>query len=277
MTADSLERRIRETLGFYPSYLSVLEPTPEAAALIWDETERVLAAPWAESRGEWLGGATAATIEDSFPATVDTRLDRVIFDEPQLQDTVEFFSFVLLRLGMGIASCRYALEGESTRHDHRNVVADRKQATTDAPTYWSAGAATDPPVDPQITLVQPEDAPAHVGAAYRYLVDALGTPNVNTIFRAFGSDPAFLTAVVDAQVDGRFDDAGLGHELRGLYAKALEADADRESFVTDSIAEADRPAVAEELETFHDNLATLLVTLYVGTRLVTSGRHRQRA
>lgn len=46
MTAGSLKRQIRETLGFYPSYLSALESTPEAAAFVWDESQRVLAAPW---------------------------------------------------------------------------------------------------------------------------------------------------------------------------------------------------------------------------------------
>lgn len=245
MTDGSLERRIHGTLGFYPSYLSALESSPEAAALVWDESKRVLTAPWAERRGEWLGRAAAAAIDDYLSATVDTRLNRVTFEEPPLQDTIEFFAFILLRLGMGIASCRYALEGESSRRDHRDVVAGREPATTDAPTHWSAGAATDPPVDPQITLVKPEDAPPHVEATYRYLTDALGTPSVNNIFRAFRSDPAFLTAVVDTQVEGQFEDARLRHELRGLYAKALDADADRGSFTTDSIAEADRPAVAK--------------------------------
>lgn len=274
MTAGSLERRVSEALGFYPSYLSALESTPEAAALVWEESERALVAPWAERRGRWLGGGAAAAIEAHLPATVETRLERVTFDEPPLQDTVEFFSFVLLRLGMGIASCRYALEGESTRRKHRDGVSARELPTPDAPNHWSAGVATEPPVDPHFTLVQPGDASPHVEATYRYLIDALGTPTVNNIFRAFGSDPAFLTAVVDAQVDGGFDDAELVHELRGLYAKALDADADRTSFVTDSISEPDRLAVAESLATFHDNLATLLVTLYIGTRLVGSGRRR---
>jgi hypothetical protein len=131
---------------------------------------------------------------------------------------------------MGIASCRYVLERESNRRDDRDAVADREPATTDAPTHWSAGAATDPPVDPQIMLVKPEEAPPDVEATYQYLTDALGTPSVKSIFRAFESDPAFLSAVVDAQVDERFEDARLRHELRGLYVKALDADADRGSF-----------------------------------------------
>lgn len=75
------------------------------------------------------------------------------------------------------------------------------------------------------------------------------------------------------QGEGQFSGSGLWTELRGLYAKALDTDADRTSFVATSIAEDNRAFVAKELATFHDNLATLLVTIYIGTWLVTSERH----
>lgn len=92
------------------------------------------------------------------------------------------FSFVLLQLGIGIASSRYALAGESCRHDNRDTVGDRKPTETIAPKYWSVGASTDTPIDSQINPVQPEEAPIHVRATYQHLTDVLRTFNVNNIF-----------------------------------------------------------------------------------------------
>lgn len=45
MMDGSLEWRIHGTPGFCPSYLSTLESSPEARALVWNESERVLTAP----------------------------------------------------------------------------------------------------------------------------------------------------------------------------------------------------------------------------------------
>lgn len=67
----------------------------------------------------------------------------------------------------------------------------------------------DLPIEPSLLLIQSNVAPAHVEATYRYLIDTPETPNMNNIFRAFGSDPTFLTAVVDAQVEVRSVEAGL--------------------------------------------------------------------
>lgn len=268
MSVTSLKGRVRDQLGFYPSYLAALESTPDAAELVWTETGRILAAPWATRRGQWLGDAVTATIEDHLPQSVSTRLDRVTFDEPDLQGAVEFFAFVLLRLGIGISATRYVLDGEAIRLDHRDAAPIAAAATVEAPARWAAGARADLPVKPSVSLVEPDTAPAHVVATYDYLTDSLGTPNVNNIFRAFGTDPAFLTAVVDAQVATRGVEADLARELRGLYATSLNVDDEPGAFTAGEINPADRAAVRDQLRTFHDNIATLLVTLYLGTRLV---------
>jgi hypothetical protein len=267
MTGRSLERRVRERLGFYPSYLEALESAPGAADLVWTETERVLEASWAPERGRWLGGAAAAMVEDRLPPAVTGRLDRVTFEEPDLQRTVEFFSFVLLRLGLGISAARYAFDGEALRLEHRQREPPI-EAGLESPSRWGNGAAADLPIEPGLSPVQPGSAPPHVDATFEYLTDALGTPNVNTIFRAFAGDPAFLTAVVDAQVDAGGSER-LAAELRGLYAAALDAADGTPAFAAEDIDEADRPMVGEQLAAFHDNLATLLVTLHLGTRFVT--------
>lgn len=267
MTNRSLEQRVRHQLGFYPSYLAALEPSPAAAELVWMETERVLAGTWAPERGRWLGGAAAATIEDNLPPSLTDRLNRVTFDEPDLQRTVEFFSFVLLRLGLGISAARYALDGEALRLEHHEQAPSVKNGK--APSRWQEGPAADLPLDPRMSLIQPEAAPPHVEATFGYLTDALETPNVNTIFRAFAVDPAFLTAVVDAQVAFKENRSELDDELRGLYAAALAVDDGDAAFAAADIDEAERSMVAEQLATFQDNLATLLVTLYLGTRFVT--------
>lgn len=268
MSGTSLEERVRDQLGFYPSYLVALEPTPGAADLVWAETKRVLTADWAGRRGEWLGNAVTATIEDYLPTSVAVRLDRVTFDEPGLQQTAKFFAFVLLRLGVGISAARYVLDGEETRLDHRERAPVAAAATTEAPTRWTTGAKANLPVEPSVSLVEPEVAPTHVAATYDYLTDALGTPNVNNIFRAFGSNPAFLTAVVDTQVTTRGVKPDLDHDLRSLYATSLNVDDEPPAFTPTDIDPADRAAVAGQLQIFHDNLATLLVTLYLGTRFL---------
>lgn len=56
--------------------------------------------------------------------------------------------------------------------------------------------------------------------------------------------------------------------LRGLYAAALDADGGDAAFAARDVDEADRGTVADRLAAFHDNLSTLLVTLYLGTRFL---------
>jgi len=148
MSVTSLEGRVRDQLGFYPSYLSALEPTPDAAELVWAETERVLAVPWAARRGEWLGSAVTATIEDHLPRSVAVRLDRVTFDEPELQQTVEFFAFVLLRLGVGISAARYVLDGEGTRPAHRERDRPSRPSGRERPASDLPRQPRDPAGDP---------------------------------------------------------------------------------------------------------------------------------
>jgi hypothetical protein len=122
----------------------------------------------------------------------------VTFAEPSLRVTLESFAFVSLRLGVGIAACRYALDGDVTRLEHRDPAPAAAAAGTVPPEPWITGAETDLPMEPQITTVQPSDATDHVAATYEYLAAELETPNGNNIYRAYGTDPAFPTTVVEA-------------------------------------------------------------------------------
>lgn len=133
MSGPVLERRVRDQLGFYSSCLAALESTPEAARHVRAETERVLVAPWADRRGQWLGAAVATAIENHLSPPVAVRLDRMIFDKPNLQQTVEFFAFVLLRLGVGISAARYVMNGEAVRLAHRTSALVAAAATADPP------------------------------------------------------------------------------------------------------------------------------------------------
>ena len=268
----SLEQEVRNQLGFYPSYIEVLEDVPDVAALVWAETERVLTEPWAPERGMWLGHAVSATIEDYLPDSVANRLERVTFNDPELQHTIDFFSFVLLRLGIGIAAVRYALDGETLRQKHRERAPDDIPLTSKTPRYWTVGATANPPLDPQLTLIHSESAHPYVDTTFRYLMDTFGTPNVNSIYRAFAVDPAFLVAVVDTQSAVQTENSELRAALQGLYAKALDIDEGEKTAIASNVAEADRTTAANLLGDFHDNLSTLLLTLYLGTQFVTVHR-----
>ena len=96
---------------------------------------------------------------------------------------------------------------------------------------------------PDVNPVAPEDAPPHVAAVYDR-----------------------LTAAVEAQLEAGLPDATVTRRLRSACVAAL--DADDAPGGPEGVADTDREAVSERLAAYHENLATLLVTLYIGTRLV---------
>jgi len=167
--------------------------------------------------------------------------------------------------GIGITACRYALDGPDRRVEHRETVA-LPDGRGRAPDAWREGASADLPAAPDIDPVAPEDAPPHVAAVYDRLTAELDTTEVNTVFQAYGADPAFLTAAVEAQLEAGLPDATVTRRLHGACAAALDAD-DAPGGLK-GVADADRETVSERLAAYHENLATLLVTLYVETRLV---------
>jgi hypothetical protein len=122
---------------------------------------------------------------------------------------------------VGIAVCRYALDGHVTQLEHRDPAPAAAAAGTVPPAPWITGAETDLPIEPQITPVQPSDATDDVAATYEYLAAELETPNRNNIYRAYGTDPAFLSTVVEAQIPVAEAETDLSRTPQGLYAAAL--------------------------------------------------------
>jgi len=269
---QSVERRARAELGFYPSYLAALEPYPEAADLVWRESRRVLHATWAPSAARRLASTAQPAVSRSLPvgATVDRSLSEDETDS--LRAVVRFFSFVVFRLGLSIGACRYALDGAATRAAHRRPL---PAETVPLSPCVDAGVETTLPATPSLSLVSPEAAGPEVRATFGRVREVLETPNVNTVFRALASVPAVLEAVLDMQaefyetLDARW---AFERSVRGWYATSLDGDSAprslRPALRTEGVERRTVDEVAGRLRTFHENLPTLVVTVLVADRLL---------
>jgi hypothetical protein len=196
-------------------------------------------------------------------------IERDTIDEPELRDVVRFFSFVVFRVGLGIAACRYALAGQTTRLAHRELRGPKIEPDNEPPNLLLDGVNMTLPVNPPVSLVNPADAPESVAHSYRRLCRELDTPKVNHVFQAFATNPTFLDTVVDAQVATNDGELELSRKLLGLYAVALNENPNLPLFrpTLSKLSESDIVTVERTLRTYHENLPTLLLTVYLAAQL----------
>jgi hypothetical protein len=270
---QNLEQRVHEELGFYPSYLAAIEEHEVCADLVWEETRRVLTEEWSRQRGQFTAGRAAAVIEEHISESTMRTIDRSTFGSTALNQSVVFFSFVMFRLGLGISACRYGVDDDGLRQKHRSVAGPTE--TAELPVCVQNGVDQSLPLSPGLDLVEPAAASEEVETTYNRVLHTLETPNVNNVFRGFAVDPQFLSAVVDTQikiVETAGETTELSAHLQGVYAQALEGRTlplTRERLLQateNNVAAVD--AVTETLRVYHDNLTTLILTLYLGALLV---------
>jgi len=259
---QTFESTVLDTLGFYPSYLAAVDSHPDYASLAWAETERYLRAPDSPPVARRL-------------AERATRLVRPAVDETcvtELGETLEFFSFVVFRLGIAITACRYALDGTRTRAAHAATSTPTNPERTELPAHTERGVARTLPQDPDITLHHPDAVSGRRESLYRRIERELETSNVNNIFRALGAEPAFLEVVVDTQVDLTHRYPHVDEAIHRLFANALAEMRLRLSNHRLGLREIgygndDIDAVASRIRAYQRNLPTLVVTLIVAALL----------
>lgn len=259
----SLESTVLDTLGFYPSYLAAVESYPDYASIAWTETERFLRAPdstpVATRLAEDATSLVRPAVDDETHAT-------------QLGETLEFFSFVVFRLGIAITACRYALDGPRTRAAHAATPASARRARSELPAHAKRGVTRTLPQDPDITLHHPDDVSGRRAALYRRIERELETPNVNNIFRGLAAEPAFLEAVVDTQVALTRREPDVDGAVHRLFANALaELQLDpsnhRVTLRDHGYGNDEIDAVAARIRAYQRNLPTLVTTLLVADLL----------
>lgn len=263
---QAFESTVRDALGFYPSYLAAVDSHPDYASLAWRETQQYLRAP------------------DSTPAARRlaehaTRLVRPAVDDhethaTELGETLEFFSFVVFRLGIAITACRYALDGTRTRAAHAATAPTEptEPERTELPSHAKQGITRTLPQDPGITLHHPDAVSGRRAALYRRIERDLETPNVNNIFRGLAAEPAFLEAVIDTQVALTHRNPEVARTVHRLFANALPeiqlAPSNHRVALRDcGYGNDEIDAVASRIRAYQRNLPTLVTTLLVAALL----------
>jgi hypothetical protein len=253
-------RTVTDTLGLYPSYLAAIDSHPEYADIAWTATERYLRAADSTPVAKQLAERATSLVR---PAVGDET------HPTQLANTLEFFSFVVFRLGIAITACRYALDGRRTRAIHATST---NTARSELPAHTERGLTRTLPQNPNITLHHPDAVADRRAALYRRIERELKTPNVNNIFRGLAAEPVFLEAVVDTQVALTHREPDLDGAVHHLFANAL-ADV-RLDLPNHRVALRDHgygndeiDTVASRIRAYQRNLPTLVTTLLVAALL----------
>jgi len=268
--SNEFEQQVRTKLGFYPSYLAAIEEYEACAEFVWDETQQILTEPWAQLEGETVARQAQSVIDEEIPPAIDTDLDAANTAGRLVENAVELFSFVMFRLGLSISACRYGVEEKHVQQTHSQTATTTSVTSAEIRPLIKQGIEKSLPIDPEITLIDPADASDDVGKTYARICRELETPNVNNVFRAFAVEPQFLETVVETQIriiQQADMQQRLESRLRGLYAAALEEHSLALSrHRLRQVAETDNAvdSVVESLRTYHENLPTLVLTLYLG-------------
>lgn len=257
------ESDVLDTLGFYPSYLAAVDSHPDYASIAWTETQQSLRAPDSTPAAKRLAEDVTSLVR---PA-VDDETHAV-----QLGETLEFFSFVVFRLGIAITACRYALDGTRTCAAHASTATPTKPARSELPPHTERGVTRTLPQDPDITLHHPDTVSGPRAVLYRRIERDLETPNVNNIFRGLAAEPEFLDAVVDTQVALAHQEPDLGGAVYRLFANALtemqlEPSNHRVALRDHGYGNDEIDTIASRIRAYQRNLPTLVVTLLVADLL----------
>lgn len=282
---DDLTTEIHDAIGFFPSYLEAVGEYNEYQRLAWEESWRVLESNWCDDAGQGVAKATNQLVEGVIAeAAVDMTTPSGESDSA-IREAVAYFAFIVFELGLSIATCRYALDGEETRAVHAastryeaeilSCESESGDKSGTLPAIIRKGVGTMVPASPELHLIDREVASTDITTTYDRILDALETPNVNNIFRALAVDPDFLRSVVDAQLEiykgvpsrWRFE-----RQIRNRYAMALAADSNRKAHRPLLRAARYKPAtideVARRIRLYQENLPTLTVTVLVAAKLL---------
>ncbi|WP_162993880.1 hypothetical protein [Halalkalicoccus subterraneus] len=289
ITAHSTEE-IEDILGFVPSYLSIDSIPTEYRRLLWEESKQILLAEWNEDAALNVAAATRDQLHTPVKEVIERVVDRRTVPDPHIYNVVPFFSFVVFRLGLSVAACRYRLDGQYTHKAHAEATEygsiDLLEKSYDTeqlrPSAVHEGLQTTIPIAPDFPIITPTDANRQISNIYNDLRTALRTPNVNTIFQALAVDPEFLSKVVAIQLAtyNRVPSQWrLERWIRNQYATTLLAKSNHRShrrtlrsigYESHSI---DR--CATHIRAFHENIGTLATTLLIAATLLehsTSGK-----
>lgn len=259
----TLESDVLDTLGFYPSYLAAVDSYPDYASIAWTETQQSLRAPDSTPAAKRLAEDATSLVR---PAVDDET------HATQLGETLEFFSFVVFRLGIAITACRYALDGTRTCAAHASTATSTKPVRSELPAHTERGVTRILPQDPDITLHHPDAVSGRRAALYRRIERELETPNINNIFRGLAAEPAFLEAVIDTQVAFSHTEPEVDAAVHRLFANALtemqlEPSNHRVALRDHGYGNDEIDAVAARIRAYQRNLPTLVTTLLVADLL----------
>lgn len=259
IATSSFETAVSDTLGFYPSYLAAVDDAPEYASLAWRETQQCLRAPESVPAARLVANRAVDLLAPAIDES-GTQTD--------LGETLEFFSFVVFRLGVAITACRYALDGAQTRRARASTVQTPSPAATSLPDRITTGITRTLPQNPDITLHQPAEATERQTALYNRIERDLDTPNVNNIFRALAAEPSLLASVIDAQTTITRRRPDVEATLQRTFAAALSKleytpSNHRFELRDRGYDHADIDAVAAQVRAYQRNLPTLVTTLVI--------------
>jgi|AntDeeMinimDraft_5_1070356.scaffolds.fasta_scaffold15776_2 hypothetical protein len=259
----TLESVVLDTLGFYPSYLAAVDNYPEYASIAWTETQQFLRAPDAIPTAKPLAESAISLVRPA--VNNETHVT-------QLGETLEFFSFVVFRLGIAITACRYALDGTRTCAAHASTTTATSGTRSELPAHTKQGISHTLPQNPHITLHHPDDVSGRREALYRRIERELETPNINNIFRGLAAEPDLLEAVIDTQVAFTHRNPGVDAAIHRLFANALtqlqiDLPNHRVALRAHGYGNDDIDVVAARIRAYQQNLSTLVTTLLIADLL----------
>lgn len=283
MVSNDSMSHITDVLGFLPSYLSIGAENADYRRLLWEESKRVLKAEWSYTVAHTVAANTENLIRDPISETIENKYDHPRTIDPAINDIVPFFSFVIFRVGLAVAACRYALDGHYTCRVHTGAsnydsrLSGQKSIATEQSLSDSIykGLRMTLPLSPNFHVIEPADASNNVSPIYDNLRTELNTPNVNTIFRAMAVDPKFLAAVVEVQLDvydrvpSRWH---LERKIRNQYAAGLAHNSARKTHRRTLRMMGYDPNAIDELAShvraYHENIGTLAVTVLIAAKIL---------